>query len=62
MEKPRKVSRKNGMIVETVGELNCKLFAEKFVEIFREEIRNGKINPKDYIKTSRTEDPKDKKE
>ncbi|EOP08526.1 hypothetical protein ICS_04037 [Bacillus cereus BAG2O-3] len=62
MEKPRRTYRSNGMTVTVIGELNCKLFAEKFVEIVREEIRNGEINPKDYIKTSKTEDPKGKKE
>lgn len=50
------------MIVEVVGELNCKLFAEKLVEINRRRLSNGEINLKDYIKTSEAKNPSEKKE
>ncbi|MGR5907205.1 hypothetical protein ACT7DL_06050 [Bacillus paranthracis] len=50
------------MKVEVVGELNCKLFAQKLVEINRRRIANGEINLKDYVKTSRAENPSEKKE
>ncbi|EOP08527.1 hypothetical protein ICS_04038 [Bacillus cereus BAG2O-3] len=50
------------MKVEVVGELNCKLFAEKFVEINRRRLSNGKINIKDYIKIAEAENPSEKKE
>ncbi|HDR7941215.1 TPA: hypothetical protein QCY47_000575 [Bacillus wiedmannii] len=50
------------MKVEVVGELNCKIFAEKFVEIFQKEVLNGEINIKDYIKTSEADNPSEKKE
>lgn len=45
------------MIVNEIGELNCKLFAETFVEIFRKEVLNGEIDLKDYVKTSEAENP-----
>ncbi|HFK1754356.1 TPA: hypothetical protein ACGXP3_004840 [Bacillus cereus] len=44
------------MIVETVGELNCKLFAEKFVEIVREEILNGELDIEKYKEIIKAED------
>lgn len=44
------------MIVEVVGELNCKLFAEKFVEIARRKMLNGEINLKKYTECSKAED------
>ncbi|MDZ5475817.1 hypothetical protein [Bacillus thuringiensis] len=50
------------MIVETVGELNCKLFAETFMEIVRREIRNGEIDINKYKEISKAEDLRDKKE
>ncbi|KXI60008.1 UNVERIFIED_CONTAM: hypothetical protein ACS92_34255 [Bacillus cereus] len=62
MEKPRRTSRSNGMIVNEIGELNCKLFAETFVEIFRKEVLNGEIGLKDYTKTSENKNSNDKKE
>ncbi|WP_176342999.1 hypothetical protein [Bacillus thuringiensis] len=50
------------MIVETVGELNCKLFAETFMEIVRRELRNGEIDLNKYKEISKVEDLRDKKE
>ncbi len=50
------------MIVNEIGELNCKLFAETFVEIFRKEVLNGEIGLKDYTKTSENKNSNDKKE
>ncbi|WP_176399935.1 hypothetical protein [Bacillus cereus] len=50
------------MKVEVVGELNCKLFAETFMEIVRREIRNGEINPNKYKEISKAEDSCDEKE
>ncbi|EPY7709879.1 hypothetical protein ACN1JM_001975 [Bacillus pacificus] len=50
------------MKVNVIGELNCKLFAEKFVEIVRREIRNGEIDLNKYKEVSKAEDPNDKKE
>ncbi|MGR5980302.1 hypothetical protein ACT7DJ_28505 [Bacillus cereus] len=44
------------MIVEVVGELNCKLFAEKFVEIARRKMLNGEIDFKKYKEYSKAED------
>ncbi|AQY40975.1 hypothetical protein P4V72_29465 [Bacillus thuringiensis] len=62
MEKPRRTYRSNGMIVNVVGELNCKLFAEKFVEIVRKEILNGEIDLEKYKEIIKAEDLRDKKE
>ncbi|MCC2390761.1 hypothetical protein [Bacillus pacificus] len=62
MEKPRRTYRSNGMIVTEIGELNCKLFAEKFVEIVRREIRNGEIDLEKYKEISKAEDSCDEKE
>ncbi|EOQ06073.1 hypothetical protein [Bacillus cereus] len=56
MEKPRRTYRSNGMIVEVVGELNCKLFAETFMEIVREEILSGEIDINKYKEISKAED------
>ncbi|MCU5455239.1 hypothetical protein OCA97_14675 [Bacillus cereus] len=44
------------MIVEVVGELNCKLFAEKFVEIARRKILNGEIDLNKYKENLKAED------
>ncbi|MBJ8023739.1 hypothetical protein [Bacillus cereus] len=44
------------MIVNEIGELNCKLFAETFMEIVRREIRNGEIDPNKYKEISVAED------
>ncbi|WP_176542590.1 hypothetical protein [Bacillus cereus] len=44
------------MKVEVVGELNCKLFAETFMEIVRREIRNGEIDLNKYKEISTAED------
>ncbi|HDR8240148.1 TPA: hypothetical protein QC126_000678 [Bacillus cereus] len=49
------------MKVETVGELNCKLFAETFMEIVRREIRNGEIDLNKYKEISTAEDSCDDK-
>ncbi|EPY7709878.1 hypothetical protein ACN1JM_001974 [Bacillus pacificus] len=62
MEKPRRTYRSNGMIVTEIGELNCKLFAEKFVEIVREEILNGEIDLNKYREIIKAKDLRDKKE
>ncbi|WP_088350349.1 hypothetical protein [Bacillus cereus] len=62
MEKPRRTYRSNGMIVTEIGELNCKLFAEKFVEIVREEILNGEIDVNKYKEIPKAEDSCDDKE
>ncbi|OXC00151.1 hypothetical protein FHE73_23295 [Bacillus thuringiensis] len=62
MEKPRRTYRSNGMIVTEIGELNCKLFAEKFVEIVRRKIRNGEIDLNKYKEIIKAEDLRDKKE
>lgn len=56
------IKRSEKMKVEVVGELNCKLFAQKLVEINRRRIANGEINLKDYVKTSEAENPSEKKE
>ncbi|PGZ58540.1 hypothetical protein COE58_22825 [Bacillus cereus] len=48
--------------VTEIGELNCKLFAEKLVEINRRRLLNGEINLKDYAKTTEAENPSEKKE
>ncbi|MDO6629018.1 hypothetical protein [Bacillus thuringiensis] len=50
------------MIVTEIGELNCKLFAEKFVEIVREEILNGEIDLEKYKEIIKAEDSSDKEE
>ncbi|HDR8240147.1 TPA: hypothetical protein QC126_000677 [Bacillus cereus] len=50
------------MIVNEIGELNCKLFAEKFVEIVRKEILNGEIDLEKYKEIIKAEDLRDKKE
>ncbi len=50
------------MKVEVIGELNCKLFAETFMEIVQEEIRNGEIDLNKYKEISKVEDLRDKKE
>ncbi|MGE0981518.1 hypothetical protein [Bacillus cereus] len=44
------------MIVNEIGELNCKLFAEKFMEIVRRKIRNGEIDINKYKEISKAED------
>lgn len=62
MEKPRRTYRSNGMTVTVIGELNCKLFAEKLVEINRRRLSNGEINIKDYMKPSEADNPSEKKE
>lgn len=49
------------MIVEVKGELNTRLFAEKFVEITRRRILNGEINLEDYKETTEAEDPSNNK-
>ncbi|WP_204312313.1 hypothetical protein [Bacillus cereus] len=43
------------MIVETVGELNCKLFAEKLMEIVRRKMLNGEIDLERYKEISKAE-------
>ncbi len=48
--------------VTTTGELNCKLFAEKFVEIVRRKIRNGEIDLNKYKEISKAEDSSANKE
>ncbi|TKH82435.1 hypothetical protein FC685_29390 [Bacillus cereus] len=48
--------------VTTTGELNCKLFAEKFVEIVRKEILNGEIDLEKYKEIIKAENLRDKKE
>ncbi|WP_179866164.1 hypothetical protein [Bacillus wiedmannii] len=50
------------MIVNEIGELNCKLFAEKFVEIVRKEILNGEIDLEKYKEIIKAEDSCEKKE
>ncbi|PGL08048.1 hypothetical protein CN912_20750 [Bacillus cereus] len=47
--------------VNEIGELNCKLFAEKFMEIVREEIRNGEIDLNRYKEIPKAEDSCDDK-
>ncbi|MGI8362996.1 hypothetical protein [Bacillus cereus] len=42
--------------VNEIGELNCKLFAEKFVEIVRKEILNGEIDLEKYKEIIKAED------
>ncbi|WP_176545431.1 hypothetical protein [Bacillus pseudomycoides] len=49
------------MIVEVKGELNARLFAEKFVEINRRRLLNGEVNLEDYVETSEAEDPSNPK-
>ncbi|WP_176520262.1 hypothetical protein [Bacillus cereus] len=44
------------MIVNEIGELNCKLFAEKFMEIVRKEIMSGEIDLNKYKEISTAED------
>ncbi|MDA2255152.1 hypothetical protein ACTFRO_14660 [Bacillus cereus group sp. MYBK163-2] len=48
--------------VNEIGELNCKLFAEKFMEIVRRKIRNGEIDINKYKEISKAEDSSEKEE
>ncbi|WP_200903330.1 hypothetical protein [Bacillus cereus] len=50
------------MKVEVIGELNCKLFAEKFVEIVRRKIRNGEIDLNKYKEISKVKESCNDKE
>ncbi|PEM27830.1 hypothetical protein [Bacillus wiedmannii] len=62
MEKPRRTYRSNGMTVTVIGELNCKLFAEKLMEIVRRKIRNGEIDLNKYKEISKAEESSANKE
>ncbi|SCB67378.1 hypothetical protein [Bacillus mycoides] len=50
------------MIVESVGSLDCRLFAEVLVRITRNDILNGTIKLEKHTETEEAEAPKDKKE
>ncbi|MEC3575285.1 hypothetical protein P4V72_29460 [Bacillus thuringiensis] len=50
------------MKVNVIGELNCKLFAEKLMEIVRRKIRNGEIDLERYKEIIKAEDSRVDKE
>ncbi|GAB6594343.1 hypothetical protein V4483_06635 [Bacillus paranthracis] len=51
------------MKVETVGELNVKVFAEQFYAMIKEAEREGTLNPlESKEKTPKTNSPKNNKE